>query len=54
MKPAQILAWVVLAGVIYGGYTAVHAFKNPWAMSTVSPVLSNLPASAKGCAEKGC
>lgn len=54
-----MLAWVVLAVVLFGVYKAASAWKNPWAVggavpagALVNPVLSNLPASGAGCGEK--
>lgn len=52
---ARVLAWVVLAVVLFGVYKGVQAWRNPWSMpsaAAVSPVLSNLPASPAGCGEK--
>ena len=54
----RVIAWVVLAGVIYGVYVAAHAFKNPWAAASVLPspaIVKLLPSTPAGCASsKDC
>jgi hypothetical protein len=50
---ARVIAWVVVIGAAFGVYKAASHFQNPWRLaSTVSPVLSHLPANAPGCGEK--
>lgn len=52
----RVIAWVVLAGVVYGVYTVAHAFKNPWARGAqVAPIAALLPPAHAGCASsKDC
>lgn len=49
----RIFSWCVAAVVVFGVVKAVHAFKNPWAVPSVSvPVLGALPPASKGCGVK--
>lgn len=45
---ARILAWAIVAGVIYLGFVGVRSWKNPWSLPTaVSPVIGMLPPMTK-------
>lgn len=47
----RVIAWVVLAIVIYGVYEAASTFKNPWAAGVqVAPIAALLPPASDGCA----
>lgn len=58
---ARVIAWVIVAAVLWGIAHGLGAWKNPWssggavvpaAAVVVNPVLSNLPAASNGCGEK--
>jgi len=54
----RLIAWAVLALILYGIWVAGSSWQNPWRpgglLSLTSPVLSHLPPSPDGCREKGC
>jgi len=44
-----VIAWAMFGCVLYGGFVAVHSFKNPWAPHAT--VLEMLPPSSDGCSK---
>lgn len=47
---ARMMAWAVLAGVVYGVYLGVSGWHSPWSMP-VPAVVHLLPAAGAGCGE---
>jgi hypothetical protein len=64
MRLSRFLAWLVLALVVYLGWSGFRAYKNPWHAPVItsspgssffsSPVLRELPAMPDDCNKKGC
>lgn len=48
---ARVIAWAIVLGVIFGAYTLVSRWKNPFSTGGLSPVTQMLPPMPK-CGEK--
>lgn len=51
----KIIAWAVLAFVVWGSISLARAWKNPFATVSAPTIIKMLPPAGEGCKDsKGC